>query len=129
MKSLSSRLAETHDLARRQPWPDRPVKLTFVITDLDVGGAERALVSLATRLDRRRWAPSVICLSGEGALVGNLRREGIPCHCLAVNPRHPLLAVARVAWRMNLERPSVVQSFLFHANPVSYTHLTLPTIA
>ncbi|ODT98123.1 MAG: glycosyltransferase [Planctomycetes bacterium SCN 63-9] len=116
MQSLSDRLAATSDLAQRRPWPDRPVRLTFAITDLDVGGAERALVSLATRLDRRRWQPSVICLSGEGELAKVLRQEGIPCNCLKVNPHHPLLAVARIAWAIRGQRPELIQSFLFHAN-------------
>jgi starch synthase (maltosyl-transferring) len=116
VQSLTHRLAETADPARRLPWPEHPVRLTFVITDLDVGGAERALVALATRLDRSRWLPSVICLGGEGELAEILRREAIPCICLDVNPLHPLLAVARVALAMRKQRPELVQSFLFHAN-------------
>lgn len=116
MQSLSNRLAATADPSRRLPWPDRPVRVSLAITDLDVGGAERALVALATRLDRRRWQPSVICLSGEGELVDNLRRADVPCVCLNVNPRHPLFAVARVAWALRAQQPELVQSFLFHAN-------------
>ena len=42
-QSLSHRLAITADSCR--PWPDRPIAIALVITDLDVGGAERALVS------------------------------------------------------------------------------------
>ena len=62
MQALARRLAT--DPSR--PWPDRPVRVALVITDLDVGGAERALVALATGLDRRRWEPSVIALGPEG---------------------------------------------------------------
>jgi len=116
VQSLSNRLTATSDSSRRLPWPDQPVGLSFVITDLDVGGAERALVSLATRLDRRRWRPSVICLSGEGELAESLRSLDVPCRCLAVNPWHPLFAVARLAWAMRAQQPALVQSFLFHAN-------------
>jgi starch synthase (maltosyl-transferring) len=116
VQSLIQRLAETTDPAKRIPWPEHPIRLTFVITDLDIGGAERALVALATRLDRSRWLPSVICLGAEGELAETLRRALIPCVCLDVNPWHPLLAVARVALSMRKQRPELVQSFLFHAN-------------
>ncbi|HEY2154878.1 MAG TPA: glycosyltransferase, partial [Isosphaeraceae bacterium] len=62
MQPLARRLAT----APRRPWPDHPVPITLVITDLDVGGAERALLALSTGLDRRRWQPSVVCLDKEG---------------------------------------------------------------
>ena len=65
----------------RKPWPDRPVKVCLVITDLDVGGAERALVALAMGLDRVRWESSVVCLAGEGALAKVLREGGVPVVC------------------------------------------------
>src|SRR4051794_4082599 len=61
---LVQALARRLETAPRRPWPDRPVPVALVITELDVGGAERALVALATGLDRRRWAPSVVGLGG-----------------------------------------------------------------
>jgi starch synthase (maltosyl-transferring) len=87
-----------------------------VITDLDVGGAERAMVNLATRLDRRRWSPTVIALGPEGTLAGDVRRAGLPCRCLGVDRRRPARAVARLARALREHRPELVQSFLFHAN-------------
>ena len=100
----------------RRPRPDRPVRVGLVITDLDVGGAERALVALALGLDRRRWEPSVVALAGEGALAGVLRDAGIATTCLGVNPRRPIAAVRDLAAVFRRDRPEVVQSFLFHAN-------------
>ena len=100
----------------REPWPDRPVRVALVITDLDVGGAERALVALALGLDRRRWEPRVVCLAGEGVLAGSLRAAGIEATCLGVNPRRPIAAVRALAREFRRDRPALVQSFLFHAN-------------
>ena len=37
-------------------------RIALGITDLDVGGAEQALVALAMRLDRSRFSPVVYCL-------------------------------------------------------------------
>lgn len=112
MQALVRRLAN----APRRPWPDRPVRLALAITDLDVGGAERALVALATRLDRRRWEPRVFCLGPEGRLAGPLRAAGIAVECLAVEPSKPGRAVLRLARALRRFRPALVQSFLFHAN-------------
>jgi starch synthase (maltosyl-transferring) len=92
------------------------VPVALVITELDVGGAEKALVALASGLDRRRWAPAVIALGPEAPLAGPVRAAGVPCECLAVDPGRPARAVARLARALRRVRPALVQSFLFHAN-------------
>ena len=93
-----------------------PVRLAFCITDLDPGGAERALVQIVKRLDRLRWEPRVINLSREGRLSGELRDLGIPCEDLGATTRRD----PRVLWRLyrSLARfePQLLQTFLFHAN-------------
>jgi starch synthase (maltosyl-transferring) len=99
-----------------RPWPAHPVGVALVITDLDVGGAERALTALATRLDRSRWRVGVFCLSGPGALAEVIRGAGLPCECLGVSRRNPIQAVARLARALRRFRPELVQGFLFHAN-------------
>lgn len=110
------------DLARRlataslQPWPAEPVPVALIITELDVGGAERALVALATRLDRSRWRPRVLCLGPEGPLAVPLCAAGIPVESLDVSRRRPVQAVARLARALRADRPWLIQSFLFHAN-------------
>ena len=113
-KALARRLAA----APREPWPDEPVRVTLAITDLDVGGAERALVALATGLDRRRWRPSVVALGGRGGAGGGRSgRRGSRVECLGVNPAAPISGRPR-RWpgRSAGRRPALVQSFLFHAN-------------
>lgn len=112
---LARRLAESPSL----PWPDRPVPVALVITELDIGGAERALVALAAGLDRRRWSPSVIALGPEGPLAPAIRSAEIPVTCLDVNPRRPIAAVVRLTRALRAVRPLLVQSFLFHANVAS----------
>lgn len=112
MDPLASRLAAP----RLAPWPDRPIPVALVITDLDVGGAERALVQLATRLDRRRWDASVITLMAEGPLAAELRAADVPATCLGVDRRRPLAAIRSLRAALAAVRPRLVQSFLFHAN-------------
>jgi len=90
--------------------------VTLAITDLNVGGAERALVALATGLDRRRWLPTVVCLDAPGPLADPLVAAEIETVCLGVNPRRPVQAVRRLASVLRRWNPRLIQSFLFHAN-------------
>ncbi len=90
--------------------------IALVITDLDVGGAERAMAMLATRLDPERWRPRVFCLGGEGPLADVVRRANLPCECLGVSRLNPMQAIGRLARRLRRFAPQLVQSFLFHAN-------------
>jgi glycosyltransferase involved in cell wall biosynthesis len=91
-------------------------KVALVITDLDVGGAERALTALATRLSPSRWRVGVFCLSGPGPLAEVIRSAGLPCECLDVGRRNPIRAIARLASSLRRFGPDLVQSYLFHAN-------------
>lgn len=117
MQSLQRRL----EIARRspRPRPDNPIPITLTITDLDVGGAERALTSLTLGLDRRRWSPLVVNLSGEGALADVIRAAGVPVASLGLGRRGLLRGVAGLAAVLRRHRPALVQSFLFHANVLS----------
>ena len=92
-------------------------RVLYVITELDVGGAERALVELATRLDRTAYEPEVACLMGDGPLAEVLRQRDVPVHALGVRGKWDL----RVLWRLRrlLAGCDVVHSFLFHANMVA----------
>lgn len=116
MRALARRLAETSTAEARRPWPRTPVPVSLVITELDVGGAEKAMVTLATGLDRGRWSPRVLALGPEGPLAEPLRQARVPVECLGVGPRRPCRALARLATALRRAQPDLVQSFLFHAN-------------
>ncbi|WP_373652600.1 glycosyltransferase [Schlesneria sp. DSM 10557] len=96
---------------------DAPVRIAFCITDLDRGGAERALVQLACHLDRTHWEPHVICLGPRGVLVDELEAAGITVVCLGARG---LGSTPCVLWQLVKElrrfKPAIVQTFLFHAN-------------
>jgi len=100
------------------------LRIALCITDLDVGGAERALVELATRLDRQRFEPVVYCLgprpmSQQASCVPPLEDAGIEVHCLGAERSRQIVSVARQLRRQfETQQPDLVQSFLFHANLV-----------
>lgn len=99
-----------------------PLPVALVITELDFGGAEQALVNLATGLSRERFSPAVYSLQSRpknDLLVRRLEEAGIPVHFLDVHSHWQFFsAVSRLAELFRQQQPQVVQSFLFHANVV-----------
>lgn len=98
------------------PSETSPTRIAFCITDLDAGGAERALVQIVTRLDRRRWEPHVFCLDAGGVLAADLRAAGIEVVCLGACRRRDFLVAWPLYRHLAALRPAILQTFLFHAN-------------
>lgn len=100
------------------------IRVALCITELEVGGAERALVELATRLDPARVEPAVYCLQprpprDEPSCVPPLESAGIRVHCLGARRGwHIPGALRRLKRLLAEQKPDVLQTFLFHANVV-----------
>ena len=104
------------------------VKVLYIITTLDVGGAEKQLVELVTHLDRSRFAPVVCSLAPGGLLENELRTKSIPVKAFALHDRRKAFRLSRF-WDVALlvsewvdlvrfirqERPAIVQGVLFEA--------------
>lgn len=100
------------------------LRVALVITELDVGGAERQLVQLAAGLDRRFFKPRVFAIGSppspeRSELVERLAQAEVPVEFL--NATHwwqfgP--TVQKLAASLREFRPQVMQSFLFHANVI-----------
>lgn len=88
------------------------------ITELDVGGAEKAFVRIATGLQKRHWQVSVISLRDCGPLAGELQEAGIPVtalHCSGITDIRVLRRLTREI--TNRETPAdVLLTFLHQAN-------------
>jgi glycosyltransferase involved in cell wall biosynthesis len=97
-----------------------------VITGLGVGGAERALVNLATS-DRNAHRPlAVAALVGDGPNRENLERSGVAVFDLGMRRGHlDLSAMVRLAKLIRARRPAVVQSWMYHADLLSLVALWL----
>jgi glycosyltransferase involved in cell wall biosynthesis len=98
------------------PTEQTPTRIAFCITDLDAGGAERALVQIVTRIDRSRFEPFVFCISGEGELARPLREAGVAVVCLGAQKQQGVSVVWRLSRLLAKLRPTILQTFLFHAN-------------
>jgi len=54
------------------------IGVAFIIGSFRHGGAERDLLELVRRLDRRRFAPHVLCIAREGDLLPEFEKTGAP---------------------------------------------------
>ena len=98
------------------------VRICLVITELDPGGAERALVHLACGLQDRNIAVFVISLKPLPSAPGNelvrqLKERDIGVTSLNI---HNMVGFLKSRTRLRLllrdHQPDIVQSFLHHAN-------------
>ncbi len=94
----------------------------MVITELEVGGAERCLVNLATGLPAEMFRTAVYSLAprpaaGSDLLVRRLEQASIPVHFLGARSiRQFFPAIGQLRRQLTEYAPDVVQTFLFHAN-------------
>ena len=101
---------------------DNRIRVAFVITELNVGGAERCLTQLAIGLDRARFEPLVISIAprplGEQQMFVNLLEAAqLPVRFLNASSKWQLpIGMRRLRRELAAFRPDVVQSFLFHAD-------------
>ena len=98
--------------------------VALCVTDLQLGGAERCLIELATRLDRRRFRPVVYALKPcpeleEASCLPALKAADVEVHCLGARRNWQILRVVGSLKRLlATQGPQLVQTFLFHANIV-----------
>lgn len=96
----------------------RKARVAHVITGLDVGGAERVLISLLRRTPDAHETHSVISLQSPGDLASEVRELGVQARTLRLTPlRYPLAVPTLRAW-FRRERPDVVQTWMYHADAV-----------
>lgn len=99
-----------------RPKIDRPIRLTYLITDLEIGGVPLHLYRLVTRLPRQEAQTRVISLADEGPVGRKLREAGIPVHACGASSATDFRALMRL-WRwLRADPPDILHSLLFHAN-------------
>lgn len=98
--------------------PAKPRQIAFCVTDLNPGGAEKALFQLVTGLNRSRWSPRVYCLGPEAELAGALREKNLPVECYGARGWKSMGVISWLTGRLREQHPCLLQCFLFHANLV-----------
>jgi len=91
-------------------------RILYIIEELSRGGAERVVVELARRIDRRRFEPYVCCLREGGAMAGDLKAANVPVlemhKCRSIDLRM-LGRLCRAIRRLKID---IVHTHLFTAN-------------
>jgi glycosyltransferase involved in cell wall biosynthesis len=91
------------------------VRVLHVINGLSVGGAEMMLYKLLSSMDRERFQPVVVCLTGQGPLRQRIADLDVPVHCVGLRLGG---AAPAAVWRfLRLARhvtADVIQGWQYH---------------
>jgi len=90
----------------------------MAITELDIGGAEKAFVRIAVGLRGLGWDVNVVSLRDAGPLAIELSDAGIPVTALDCGGFSDLRAIVRMKRALATQRPDVLLTFLHQANIV-----------
>ena len=97
--------------------PMERLRIAFVTTGLDQGGAEVMLLRLLESFDRGRFEPSVICLSSSGPMADLLSKVGVPP--VVLNQRaslFPVFGLPKLVTALRAIRPDIIQGWMYHGN-------------
>jgi glycosyltransferase involved in cell wall biosynthesis len=95
----------------------QPLRIAFVITGLDTGGAETMLFKLLERLDRARFSPVVISVTDKGGFGPRLEHIGVPVHAIGMRAGPPSpLGFLRLARTLSRVKPALVHTWMYHAD-------------
>jgi sugar transferase (PEP-CTERM/EpsH1 system associated) len=93
------------------------VNVCYFITELDVGGAQTALLRLLAGLDRDRFLPTVVCLyNGDATIAQQIHALGIPVTDLGMAAKWRWDAFWRLYRLLRRDRPTILHTWMFHAN-------------
>jgi glycosyltransferase involved in cell wall biosynthesis len=94
----------------------RPIRVTHVITGLEVGGAEVILTRLLAQLDPAAHPGCVISLTGRGPLAEAVESAGFDVVALELRRLPGPLGLRRLLAAIRASDPDVVQTWLLHSN-------------
>lgn len=92
------------------------INVLQLITGLDIGGAERLLLSTARRLNSNKYRIIVCYLKGKGSLLEDFKRFGISVIGLGMRNRLDFTALFKLVKLIKKERIGLVHTHLIHAH-------------
>jgi glycosyltransferase involved in cell wall biosynthesis len=96
--------------------PHRPIRLDYLITDLQTGGVPLHLFRLASRLPRDQFDIRVISLSDVGPVGEKLQSSNIRVEACGAYSVWQIQALVRLFRFLVNDPPDILHSLLFHAN-------------
>ncbi|MGB6297220.1 MAG: glycosyltransferase [Rivularia sp. (in: cyanobacteria)] len=96
------------------------MKIVFITTDLDTGGAEIMLYHLLSKINRQQFSPSVVSLMDNGVWRNRIEGLGIPVHSIGMEQGKPTLAsLWQLIQTVNRLKPDLIQGWMYHGNIAS----------
>lgn len=95
------------------------IAITHVITGLGIGGSERSLLTIASRMDPERFKTDIVSLLEQGSSYDEAHSLGLRVTNLGMKPGLPTVGVVRRLMRhIHLARPTILQTWLYHSDLV-----------
>ena len=99
--------------------PNKPIIL-HIIGDLNVGGTERNLLKILSRLNNLHFEHRVITLFEPGKLADNFRSAGIKVDCVNISKNIAGLLCSKAVFKLVKKKktinPVIIQTWLYHSN-------------
>jgi len=93
------------------------IRVLHIITDTDIGGAERMLEKLLQFSDMDRFEPEVLSLLPVDAVGRAIQAMGVPVETAGMSSGLPSLRqLLRVYKWIKVRKPSIVQTWMYHAD-------------
>ena len=102
-------------------WLDRfmksPIRILHLITSLNTGGAEIALLRLLESMDRDKFEMQVVSMIPMGPIGEKIQALGVPATSLEMAPGSPGLGgLIRLIKILKQFQPAILQTWLYHAD-------------
>lgn len=94
----------------------KKVKICFLITGLNIGGAEMMLYRLIEKLDKSRYEIVVISILSLGEIAFKIRKLGIEVISLEMKSKLDISVIMRLVRLLKEKKPTILHSYLYHAN-------------
>ncbi len=93
------------------------IKILFISTGLQTGGAERMLLKILQNMDRSKFSPVVVSLLDEGTIGAEIRKLDIPVYSLRINSFYGVFFVfPRLAYIIRSGGFDILQGWMYHGN-------------
>ncbi|MGO1369362.1 glycosyltransferase [Senegalia sp. (in: firmicutes)] len=94
----------------------KKIKIAYIITGLNTGGAERQLTRIVKNIDKEKFNQIVISMLDKGTLGEVIEKDGTKVYTLNMNTKlNKLKGLKKLFNILKKERVDVLTSFMFHA--------------
>jgi len=93
-----------------------PINILHLITELNIGGAEKVVAQIAAHLSKDRYNTLVSCLYDPGLVADEIVKNGIQVVDLGTRSKWDVRAAYQLFRLLRRENIQILHSHLFHAN-------------